>query len=179
MSYLLNRIIYFVYNLKLLTVLLFAVIVIILWSVINRKANLLAGYIINQSMICIITAVIVYFTLFNRTVRVERSYRLIPFIHYFTSQSGIETLWLNAFIFLPLGLSLPYILPEKIRHKATTTIMAALVFSTLIEAIQYIFALGLCETDDVIMNTLGAAIGTMSYIACTKLRKTKPEENHD
>lgn len=111
----------------------------------------------------------------NRTIRAERPYKLIPFAHYFASQSGIETLWLNAFFFLPLGLSLLYILPEKIRHKAATTIMVALVFSTLIEAVQYIFALGLCETDDVIMNTLGAANDTVSYIVCTKLPKKRGE----
>ncbi len=121
--------------------------------------------------------VIVFFTVSNRTIRAEHPYRLILFAHYFTSQSGIEALWLNAFFFLPLGLSLPYILLEKIKHKVLVTIIIAFTFSTMIEAIQYIFALGLCETDDVIMNTLGAAIGTVSYIVCTKLRKN--EVNHD
>ena len=36
--------------------------------------------------------------------------------------------------------------------------------STCVLNPEYIFALGLCETDDVIINTLGAVIGTVSSI---------------
>ena len=174
---LLRKIIYTIYGWQLPTVLIFACIMLIAWTLINRYLPGKLCKVFNYIVTAVIFTVIVFFTMSNRTVRTERPYRLIPFAHYFTSQSGIETLWLNAFFFLPLGLSLPYILPGKIKHKATTTIMAALVFSTLIEAVQYIFALGLCETDDVIMNTLGAAIGTMSYIACTKLSKVKDKNS--
>lgn len=176
---LLRKIIYTIYGWQLPAVLIFAGIMLIAWTLINRYLPGKLCKVFNYIVIAANIMVIVFFTMSNRTIGAERPYRLIPFAHYFTSQSGIETLWLNAFFFLPLGLSLPYILPEKIRHKAATTIMAALVFSTLTEALQYIFALGLCETDDVIMNTLGAAIGTLSYIACNKLRKTESEVNHD
>ncbi len=177
MADLLKKIIYSIYAWQLPTVLIIAGIMLIAWTLINRYLPGKLGKVFNYIVTAANFTVIVFFTMSNRTVRAERPYRLIPFAHYFTSQSGIETLWLNAFFFLPLGLSLPYILPEKIRHKAATTILAALAFSAMIEAIQYIFALGLCETDDVIMNTLGAAIGTVSYIVCTKLRKN--EVNHD
>ena len=171
------KIIYAIYGWQLPTVLIFAGMMLIAWMLINRYLPNKLSKVFNCAVILSNVTAILFFTLTNRTVKPERPYRLIPFAHYFTSQSGIETLWLNAFFFLPLGLSLPYILPEKIRHKVATTIIMAFVFSAMIEAIQYIFALGLCETDDVIMNTLGAAIGTVSYIVCTKLRKN--EVNHD
>lgn len=40
--------------------------------------------------------------------------------------------------------------------------IAAALTSALIEATQYMFALGECEFDDVISNTLGAMIGYWS-----------------
>ena len=175
----LRKIIYTIYGWQLPTVLIIAGIMLIAWTLINRYLPGKLCKVFNYIVTAADVTAIVFFTVSNRTIGAERPHRLIPFAHYFTSQSGIETLWLNAFFFLPLGLSLPYILPEKIKHKAAFTIITALIFSAMIEAIQYIFALGLCETDDVIMNTLGAAIGTMSYMVCTKLRKTKPEVNHD
>ena len=46
--------------------------------------------------------------------------------------------------------------------------IAAFLFSISIEAIQYYLALGLCEVDDVIMNTLGAMIGTLAYFLSSR-----------
>ena len=60
---------------------------------------------------------------------------------------------------------MPFLLPETVKNKSRTTILIACAFSLIIEIIQYTFKLGLAETTDVIMNTLGAALGTISYIA--------------
>ena len=49
------------------------------------------------------------------------------------------------------------------------TIIIACLFSIGIELSQYIFSLGLCETDDVIFNTLGAAGGTCAFKAVQKI----------
>ena len=46
--------------------------------------------------------------------------------------------------------------------------IAAFLFSISIEAIQYYLALGLCEVDDVIMNTLGTMIGTLAYFLSSR-----------
>ena len=45
-------------------------------------------------------------------------------------------------------------------------------FSMKIELVQFVFGLGLCETDDVIFNTLGAAFGTLAFVCSRRLKKT-------
>ena len=173
MSDLLRSIIYNIYGWQFNSVLICAVVMLIVWTLINvfapKKLSKVLSFIIAATNI----TAIVFFTVSNRSTNSERSYRFVPFIHYYSSLSGRETLWLNAFFFLPLGLSLPYLLPDKIQRKALTTILIAAAFSTCIEAVQFIFKLGLCETDDVIMNTLGAAIGTLSYIATRRINARK------
>lgn len=74
---------------------------------------------------------------------------------------------MNVFLFVPIGLSLPFALSKK-KHPVIITMIAAFLFSVSIEAIQYYFALGLCEMDDVIMNTLGAMIGTLAYFLSSR-----------
>lgn len=69
---------------------------------------------------------------------------------------------MNIFLFEPIGLSLPNILPKK-AHPVAATVIIAILSSVLIEAAQYCFCLGRCEIDDVIMNTLGTAIGGIAY----------------
>ena len=51
------------------------------------------------------------------------------------------------------------------RHPVRTTILFAVVLSFLIEVLQLVFGLGLCETDDVIANTAGAAFGSISFVS--------------
>jgi len=50
-----------------------------------------------------------------------------------------------------------------VRKPARVTILTCLVISVLAEAAQYLFGMGLCEADDVLMNTLGGAIGTIPF----------------
>ena len=79
-----------------------------------------------------------------------------------------RSMLMNVFLFFPLGLTLPYALPEKWNRKGLLTIFLALVFSIGIELAQYHFHLGRAETDDVICNTLGCVIGTLSYVISKK-----------
>lgn len=69
----------------------------------------------------------------------------------------------NILFFVPFGL----LFPQK---KWWTVLITSLVFSTVIEAIQYIGGFGLCELDDVICNTLGALIGYWIWQSVTKIK---------
>ena len=69
---------------------------------------------------------------------------------------------MKVFLFVPIGLSLPFAL-GKGRLSVFLTVAAALIFSAGIEYMQYLYALGRCEVDDVIMNTLGALIGCLAH----------------
>lgn len=92
---------------------------------------------------------------------------LIPFISFANAKTQPElyrTLLMNMFLFLPFGLSLPFALPDNIKHKVLWTVPAGCLFSACIEASQFFFHLGKCETDDVLMNTLGTIIGATSFL---------------
>lgn len=64
-----------------------------------------------------------------------------------------------------------------IRKPARVTILTCLVISVLAEAAQYLFGMGLCEVDDVLMNTLGGAIGTIPFCLTCILRKSVRNSN--
>lgn len=117
---------------------------------------------------------ILYATLANRGGSNEVS--LMPFASFVEAQKQREiyrSMLMNMLLFEPLGLCLPLALPERIPHKIRTTILCAFMLSVFIEASQFFFHLGLCETDDVIMNTLGAALGCCSYWMVKRHLKTE------
>jgi len=85
---------------------------------------------------------------------------LKPFWSYEAVANG-EALYiyenlLNVIFFLPFGFLVGGF--RKMR-KWWIVLVCALVLSSSIEASQLIFKKGLCETDDVIHNTLGAMFG--------------------
>ena len=58
--------------------------------------------------------------------------------------------------------------------------IAGLLLSAGIEYIQYRFALGVAETDDVICNTLGTVIGSASLLVAHGIEKYKEKTTkHD
>lgn len=129
---------------------------------------------INRIAFVITAVVILDITLFSRSEG-SNEVILIP-LHSF-AEARIQpemyrTMLMNAFMFLPLGLTAPFSLPQKTRRKAVITVLSVCIFSTAIEFLQYQFSLGRCETDDVIMNTLGAAIGSCSYLLMEKFEKS-------
>lgn len=72
---------------------------------------------------------------------------------------------MNVFLFVPFGLTAPNVLSRLKRlWPVIFTVVSAFILSVAIEFTQYYFHLGRCEMDDVIMNTLGAAIGTVPVI---------------
>lgn len=69
------------------------------------------------------------------------------------SESDRE-MFMNALLYYPLGLSLSVFL-------GPWSILVALLSSVVIESWQYLSGSGLAQGTDVIMNTLGAAIGVL------------------
>lgn len=116
----------------------------------------------------VIAYIVVFFSLAMviRLTLVERSYIhdicLIPFVTL-NNVGGLRSLLMNVALFIPLGLSLPFVLPDRVKRKVLVSTVIGIILSICIEASQYIFSLGRCETDDVIMNTLGTLIGATSY----------------
>lgn len=95
---------------------------------------------------------------------------LIPFISFVNAKTQPEfyrTMFMNMVLFLPLGLSLPFVFTNRIKHKLIVSIICGAFFSVSVEALQFFFHIGRCEIDDVLMNTLGVLIGVTSYLINT------------
>lgn len=141
------------------------ILLIILWAWFkNRYGKLLWWKLFNLAVFVLAVSAILYSTVYSRT----ESYKVpvfIPFHSFYQAKTEPEiyrAMLMNLFLFEPIGLSLPNILPKK-ANPVVATVIIAMLLSVFIEAIQYYFCLGRCETDDVIMNTLGAAVGGIAY----------------
>lgn len=83
---------------------------------------------------------------------------------------------MNVAMFYPLGCAFSCF-NDKIKIKPWVFILAAFVFSLIIEVLQYVFSLGVSETDDVINNTLGAALGYfVTYLFYKLVEKSAKKE---
>ncbi|MBQ8619517.1 MAG: VanZ family protein [Clostridia bacterium] len=80
---------------------------------------------------------------------------------------------LNILLYYPLGYLLPILFPKL---KSKHVILIGCLCSIATEATQYILKMGWCETDDVIHNTLGTAIGVWVWHLQSK-RLNKPKSN--
>lgn len=85
----------------------------------------------------------------------------------------IVSLILNILLYYPLGYLLPILFPKlKPKH----VILIGCLCSIATEATQYLLKMGWCETDDVIHNALGTAIGVLVWLLQSK-RLNKPKSN--
>jgi glycopeptide antibiotics resistance protein len=97
---------------------------------------------------------VIYICFFAR----HMSYRridLMPFSTLKDSLNNIVYYLENIIMFAPLGLFL--VLLEHYSFKKS--LLICFLSSLSIEVLQYVFAVGLSQTDDVIANTLGGLVG--------------------
>lgn len=74
-----------------------------------------------------------------------------------------RSMLMNVFLFIPLGISLPFVYGGGTAQRIGLAILTGLLLSVTVEAVQYFGSLGMAETDDVISNTLGTLIGSCAY----------------
>ncbi|MGM9680869.1 MAG: VanZ family protein [Eubacteriales bacterium] len=135
-----------------------------------------------EILLVICLAVIGAATLTDRTPSADPADpRLIPFYSYYTVFTGgnpefFRSNLMNAVLFYPAGLFACDGLPEKWsgKRRILLTVLALALISIGIEFLQYRFALGQAETDDVIHNTLGALAGAV--IASVRIQKASKNE---
>lgn len=158
------------YGRSLCDLTLLMISLIIIWSLLDRCFKYkLQKYIVWKRcnlfvFLCGVAGILIV-TLMARNGS-EGNIVLLPFNSFIEAQTQPEmyrSMFMNLFLFFPMGLALPYALPEKWKRNVLITILFALILSVAIEYLQYHYHLGRAETDDVICNTLGAAIGTLSY----------------
>lgn len=136
-----------------------------------------------------------YFTFFSRTFGSGGFIELRPFYVYTRLFENVIDPWaipntfvekflngtlpvhgliLNILLYYPLGYLLPILFPKlKPKH----VILIGCLCSIATEATQYLLKMGWCETDDVIHNTLGTAIGVWIWHLQSK-RLNTPKSNN-
>lgn len=88
-----------------------------------------------------------------------REIQLVPFNDFIAPSSWFGPLFNvvgNVVLFVPLGL-IAYQLLRDVRR----TVALGLGISLTIEVLQFVFALGISDTDDLILNTFGALVGAV------------------
>lgn len=76
-------------------------------------------------------------------------------------QDAIVNLFGNVIMFIPLGFLLPRVFPKVNRLWKILLLTAGII--TLVEILQLFTLLGSCDTDDLILNVTGAALGYGIY----------------
>ena len=129
----------------------------------------------NALLACGMVMAILCITIMGRTTG-ERTLILKPFASLAAARTQSEAyreLLMNIFLFFPFGLTLSNALPQSWGRwrRIGLTVITGLLLSAGIEYIQYRFALGVAETDDVICNTIGAFIGSTSLLIAHGIEK--------
>ena len=129
---------------------------------------------------------LVYFLFFSeeygRVATEERMYRynLIPFVEIrrfwiYRKQLGVFAVFTNilgnVIGFIPYGFILP-VIAHKCR-RGTFIISSGFALSLLVETVQLFARVGCFDVDDLILNTLGAAIGYLLFVVCNYLRRKR------
>ena len=154
------------------TILIAVPILILVWSIIGA-AFYKYMRIIGGVLAVIALGAILYATVLSRSGGSKEVY-LIPFSTFERAKIQPEfyrSMLMNVFLFVPLGLALPFVFGGSTGKRILFTILIGFLLSVTIEAIQYFGNLGLAETDDVINNTVGTAVGSCAYLLALLWRK--------
>ena len=173
---------HYIYSRSFISVITFMALALTAWCALPARVGARRWRWGNLVLVLLITAAILYATLFSRA---EGSTGLIltPFASLTATRVQPELyreMLMNVFLFFPLGLTLSNALPRK-WHRWLRIILTTLVGCALsagIEYAQYRYALGLAETDDVICNTLGAFLGAASLLAAHAIEKHRERAWH-
>jgi glycopeptide antibiotics resistance protein len=73
----------------------------------------------------------------------------------------------NVVAFMPMGFLLPLVSKKYSGFFKTVLLSAGL--SLMIEALQYVLAVGATDIDDLFLNTLGGMLGYLIFLVCRKV----------
>lgn len=108
-------------------------------------------------------------TVICRASVMERQVELMPFWNYSDIWNKVDypadliEVLLNMALFVPIGFLL-----GGIGFKTKKVLLMGICLSGIIEVSQFGFCKGLCETDDVIHNSVGAFLGYLGFLGILK-----------
>ena len=176
----LRDIIHYIYCLPLSAVITAALAFVAVWALLCYFIPDKAKKRLNIAVLIICIAVIICTTLFLRERGSFRALILRPLNGLYGesfNKAAPRTTLMNIVLFIPFGVSAPFVMNKSTSKKVLRTVFAAFILSVAIETIQYTLALGRTEIDDVACNVIGAAIGTLAFIPSYLSTKRSGGEN--
>ncbi len=166
-----------IYTMPLYKVCLVMVLLLVLWAYYRAYLPKKLFWSMNLCVLVVAVSAVLYLTVFSRKVGIY-DVVLVPFSALSEAKKEPEryrSMLMNVFLFFPLGMACANAFSDKMKMRRRVILVVAIGFalSTAVEYIQYRFSLGMAETDDVICNTLGAFVGSLSVILADFLGKHK------
>lgn len=166
-----------IYTMPLYKVCLVMVLLLVLWAYYRAYLPKKLFWSMNLCVLVVAVTAVLYLTVFSRKVGIY-DVVLVPFSALSEAKKEPEryrSMLMNVFLFFPLGMACANAFSDKMKMRRRVILVVAIGFalSTAVEYIQYRFSLGMAETDDVICNTLGAFVGSLSVILADFLGKHK------
>ena len=137
------------------------------------------GWVLFILYLCLLAYFMFFSESFGRTdQKRDYAYNLVPFLEigrYFKYYRvlGFQIFMINNVgnitAFAPFGFILPII--SRRSRKWYNTVMFGFVFSLILETLQLVSRVGSFDVDDMLLNTLGAAIGFLSHRFIQKARQ--------
>lgn len=127
---------------------------------------------------------LIYFLFFaewygrGQNVQTELHYNFVPLLEIRRFWIYRETLgfWpvflnlaCNVIGFIPFGFILPVL--DRSMRRGIRVVALGCLLSVFIECMQLILKVGCCDVDDVILNTVGVAIGSVLFSVCDCIRR--------
>lgn len=137
------------------------VVVISLCTYLLRRRKISWSFLLWLSVVTVYFVCFVYITLFKREVGSFRLVELSPFVSFVLSDPEFYYVIENVILFIPLGMLVP--IKCGALRRFYRMLILALMISAAIESLQYVFACGKTEVDDLITNVFGAWIGYGMY----------------
>lgn len=166
--------VYHFYGQTLIVLILETLAMFVLWTaamlLLRGKARRIAALI--GAVLAVV--LVLMLTLIRRGFSPDLTPEFIPFSMFFKADQYPDfwrELYLNIMLFVPLGLSLPYVLSGKVKHNVLVTIAAGFGLSVFVEIVQLIYVIGKFEIDDMIMNLIGVSLGTLSFLLFSLIRR--------
>ena len=118
-------------------------------------------YLFGVYLLCAYGLMVISITILSRPEGSRIGVNLEPFATISSQLWGIVYPIENILLFIPLGLLLPLL--WRIFNNLGYTVGVGLLFSALIEIVQYVTKRGYLQTDDILTNVLGTLIGYIIY----------------
>lgn len=128
------------------------------------------------ALLCAYCFVLLASTVLSSGTKSDSGKNIIPFVTYYKAiksprdSNGLDIeILINIIMMIPFG----FLLSSVTDKNLTFTMIVGILFSVMLEALQYALHKGYCETDDVFSNTIGVIVGHGIYKSIVCLLKEK------